>query len=61
MDTNILYTVIIYRDINKLEIYDSTQKLIENNYYKTDIEIYQKIIKKTHDCHDIEKIEIIYK
>ena len=61
MNENILYKVIIYRDINKLEIYKMSQELIEEKYCDSDKEIYKTITEKTHDCHDINKIEIIYK
>lgn len=57
---DILYKIIIYRDIQKLEIYKE-ENLIFEKYYLTESEIYQPILLKTKDCKDINKIEIIYK
>ena len=61
MKKDILYKVIIYRDANKVEIYKKTEELIEDKYCSSEQEIYQTIMMKTHDCNDINKIEIIYK
>lgn len=57
---DILYKIIIYRDIQKLEIYKE-ENLIFEKYYSTESEIYQPILLKTKDCKDINKIEITYK
>lgn len=57
---DILYNIIIYRDMQKLEIYKE-ENLIFEKYYLTESEIYQPILLKTKDCKDINKIEIIYK
>ena len=58
---DILYKVIIYRDAKKVEIYKTTEELIEDKYCTSDQDIYQTIMLKTKDCNDINKIEIIYK
>lgn len=60
MENDILYKVIIYRDVKKLEIYKK-EELICDIYCQTEQEIYQTIVFKTHDCKDINQIEIIYK
>lgn len=60
-EKDILYKVIIYRDVNKIEIYKKTEELIEDKYCTSEKDIYNTIIQKTKDCKDINQIEIIYK
>lgn len=57
---NILYTIIIYRGQNKLEVYKKEQ-LIFNNYLESEKLIYQKILQLTRDCKDANKINIEFK
>ena len=62
MEKNILYTVIIYRDVLKLEIYDRENNLIFDKYYNdNESQLYKDILSKTRDCKDVNKIHIIYK
>lgn len=62
MEKNILYTVIIYRDVLKLEIYDKENNLIFDKYYNdNESQLYKDILSKTRDCKDVNKIHIIYK
>ena len=61
MKTNdILYTIIIYRDAKRLEIYKK-DNLIIDKYCEREAEIYQTIISKTFGCKNVDQIEIIYK
>lgn len=60
MTKEILYTVIIYKEEQRLEIYKK-EFLQFNNYYNNDNEMYHIILHETRDCHDANKINIIYK
>ena len=60
MTQDILYKVIIYKEVLKIEIYKNENKIIDK-YCSTEAEIYKIIVCNTHDCKDINQIEIIYK
>ena len=59
-ENEILYDIIIYKDIKRLKIYNK-KELIVDLFYDTDMEMYQSIINNTRDCLNVEKINIIYK
>lgn len=62
MEKNILYTIIIYRDVLKLEIYDKENNLVFDKYYTdNESQLYIDILSKTRDCKDVNKIHIIYR
>ena len=60
MEKDILYTIIIYKEAKNLKIYKK-EELICDKYCKTEQDIYQTIVSKTHDCKDVDQIKIIYK
>ena len=60
MEKDILYTVIIYKEAKILKIYKK-EELICDKYCQSEQDIYQTIVFKTHECKDVDQIEIIYK
>ena len=61
MNNDILYTIFIYRDEKKLEIFDKENNLISEFNYENDRQMYNHISLNTKDCKDIDKIRIIQK
>lgn len=60
-NTDILYNVIIYKDKQKVEIYDKNNILIYCDDYINEEDMYKGIVSSLRNCQDVNKINIINK
>lgn len=57
----ILYTIIIYKKQNKLKVINNKNNIVFETKYNDDNEMYNKCLKVSRLCDDIDKINIIFK